>query len=72
MVMEAHVQKEKKACASACSICLNGRMLRNSQENGNWALKSIGIAFPTLSIASLRLLSVITMSLENRLTILML
>jgi len=70
MVMEAHVQKgKKKKCASACSICPNGRMLRSSQETGNGALKSIGIALPTLSIASLRLHSVITMSLENRLTI---
>lgn len=69
MVMEAHVQKEKKKSVLLPAPYVHyGRML-SSQETGNGALKSIGIALPTLSIASLRLHSVITMSLENRLTI---
>lgn len=68
MVMEAHVQKEKKSVLLHAPYAHYGRML-SSQETGNGALKSIGIALPTLGIASLRLHSVITMSLENRLTI---
>lgn len=61
-------KKKKKSVLLPAPYVHYGRML-SSQETGNGALKSIGIALPTLGIASLRLHSVITMSLENRLTI---
>lgn len=62
---------EKSASVCLCQVCLKGKVLRKLQETENSVLDCNSI-FNLKYIASLRLHSVITLSIENCLTLLML
>lgn len=63
--------KKKNASVFRCQVCLKGRVLRKLQETENSILDCNSI-FNLKYIASLRLHSVITLSIENCLTLLIL